>query len=172
MKLLLLIMIALVLSNCRPILNTYGGPQGIPGTPGINGHSALIRQDEAAENLCFNGGTVLNTGVDLNNNGLLELEEVMQTSVVCSGSNGSNGSPTPFTPTAIINPCGNAPGIYDEIFLKLANGMLIASFSDNANGKNTRFSVLYAGSYYTTDGDNCSFKVDANGNIYDESKQY
>lgn len=92
-----------------------------------------------------------------------------------NGSNGTNGHdgsdapPTAFTPVGLINPCGDAPGVYDEVFLKLANGMVIASFSDSANGKNTRFSVLVPGTYVTTDGDSCVFSVDASGNIYNEN---
>jgi hypothetical protein len=50
---------------------------------------------------------------------------------------------------------------YDEVFLRLSTGVILASFSDNANGLNTRFSVLTAGSYQTTDATGCRFNVNA-----------
>jgi hypothetical protein len=77
---------------------------------------------------------------------------------------------TPFTIVGLINPCGDAPYIYDEIFLKLANGTIIASFSDDIYGTNTRFSVLAPGTFMTTDGDRCIFSVNAAGQIYNERR--
>lgn len=67
--------------------------------------------------------------------------------------------------TAILDPCGNAAGIYDEVLLKLSDGKILASFSDNSSGKNTRFSIIPAGSYVTTDGSSCRFEVNASGNV-------
>lgn len=61
--------------------------------------------------------------------------------------------------TKLIDPCGNGVG-YDEIFLRTTTGKIIASFSDNASGLNTRFSELTAGGpYSTTDGTGCTFSV-------------
>lgn len=60
---------------------------------------------------------------------------------------------------SIIDPCGDAAGIWDEVFLQLSDGTLLASFSDNAAGQNTRFSVLTNGNYVTTDGSNCHVHV-------------
>lgn len=94
------------------------------------------------------------------------------------GNNGSNGTPgvsappTDFTPVGIEDPCGDAPDIYDEVFLRLANGTLLASFSDDANGDNTRFSILDPGTYTTTDGDNCTFTVTSSYAIINESHHY
>jgi len=91
-----------------------------------------------------------------------------------NGTNGQNGQDgqdaviNGFTIVEIINPCGNSPSVYDEVFLKLSNGQIVTSFSDNANGNNTRFSVLEPGSYRTTDGDNCYFTVNSNGEIVNE----
>lgn len=65
----------------------------------------------------------------------------------------------------LVDPCGNGPG-YDEIFLRLSTGVIVASFSDNASGLNTRFSVLSPSdslAYITTDGTSCNFKVPATG---------
>lgn len=65
---------------------------------------------------------------------------------------------------AIYNPCGVQTAA-DEVFLKLTSGKYLASFSDNANGLNTRFSVLYDGTFRTTDASNCNFTVSGNGTI-------
>lgn len=67
---------------------------------------------------------------------------------------------------SIIDPCGDAVNVHDEVLLKLSDGKILASFSDTTAGKNTRFSVLTQGSYVTTDGSNCSFSVDASGNVH------
>jgi hypothetical protein len=67
--------------------------------------------------------------------------------------------------TEIVDPCGDGPG-FDEIFLRLGDGRLVASFSDNANGLNTRFSVLNPNDsqlYITTDATSCVFKLPASG---------
>lgn len=81
------------------------------------------------------------------------------------GEDGSDAPTSPFLPVEIVDPCGDAPGIYDEVFIRLANGTLLASFSDSANGQNTRFSVLVAGNYMTTDGSHCYFSVDGSNQI-------
>lgn len=67
--------------------------------------------------------------------------------------------------TGLIDPCGDALGKVDEILLKLSTGQILASFSDNSAGQNTRFAVIGPGNYSTTDGTNCHFTVDSNGNI-------
>lgn len=71
--------------------------------------------------------------------------------------------------TGTVNPCGDHPTRYDEVFIKVyqpstGTYQLVASFSDNANGLNTRFAILPAGGpYVTTDGDSCQFRVAADG---------
>lgn len=88
-----------------------------------------------------------------------------------NGSNGVNGedSESYFT---ILDPCGNAPGLNDQILLKLADGTVISSDRDNNGGKNTRLARLEPGTYLTTDGDNCTFSIDMQGNIFSESHTY
>lgn len=65
---------------------------------------------------------------------------------------------------SIKDPCG-AQGSYNEVFLKLSTGKYLASFSDNANGLNTRFSVLTDGNFVTTDGSHCYFTVSSGGTV-------
>lgn len=160
--------------------NGTNGIDGVNGLAGDNGYNSLVSL-VAGANSCSNGGTTLLTGLDLNRNNSLDTLEVMASAQICNGQNGADGedgvdgedaSLSGFTPIALVNPCGDAPGVYDEIFIKLANGTLIASFSENANGKNTRFVILTAGTYQTTDGDNCVFTLNNSGTITYESHSY
>lgn len=138
------------------------GPSGAPGTPGSDGApglpctvepgtgGALVRCPDGSSVFISNGLNGLN-GTNGHN-----------------GTDGQNAPPTVYTVVGLVDPCGDAPGIYDEVFLRLQNGTLIASFSDNSNGQNTRFSVIGQGSYVTTDGSNCYFSVDSNLALYNE----
>lgn len=168
------------------------GDRGDPGTSGSAGADGKQGQDgysivtsstqlEVGHVLCPTGGTLLRIARDLNRNGTLDnVDDNQLIATICNGADGSNGKDgkdgvdgqnapaSPFTPVAIIDPCGDAPGIWDEVFLRMSNGTLLASFSDSASGQNTRFSVLTAGSYVTTDNSHCYFNVDSNGAIYNE----
>jgi hypothetical protein len=65
------------------------GIQGIQGTTGTNGKNSLINTTtEAAGNNCVNGGVKIEVGLDLNNNGLLESNEInnSQTKYICQTS--------------------------------------------------------------------------------------
>ncbi len=74
-----------------------------------------------------------------------------------------------FIPVGLVDPCGDKSGVYDEVFIRMANNTLVASFSNNANGDYTRLSVLVPGTYITTDGDNCTFTVSEEYDIVNES---
>lgn len=150
------------------------GQDGVDGTNGTNGHNSLLSltRGTVSSAVCTSLNALLvKSGVDSNDNNVLENSEVNAASFVCDGQTGPQGPQGPAGPTgtyqiiSIIDPCGDASGIYDEVLLKLANGTIIASFSDNANGNNTRFSLIPAGSYVTTDGSNCHFSVDGSGNV-------
>lgn len=77
------------------------------------------------------------------------------------GKDGKDGldADTTYSVVEIIDPCGDAENVYDEVILKLGNGTYLASFSDNASGLNTRFGILPPGTYQTTDGTNCIFTL-------------
>jgi hypothetical protein len=66
------------------------GPQGPSGTNGTNGAPAvnsLVRQDnEPAGANCPAGGVRVESGLDLNGNGILDPNEVTETSYVCEAS--------------------------------------------------------------------------------------
>lgn len=74
------------------------------------------------------------------------------------GADGQDAELPPYAIVELIDVCG-AQGPHDEVLLRFANGQLLASFSDNTSGKNTRFSLLGPGSYITSDGTNCNFTV-------------
>lgn len=81
------------------------------------------------------------------------------------GERGETGPQGPAAILEVIDPCGDAPGVVDEILLRLADGSVLCSFSANASGQNTRLAILPTGSYVTSDGSNCNFTVNANGTI-------
>lgn len=152
---------------------------GVAGKDGTNGFNSLVALvSSPVGGVCVAGGTEVLTGLDVNANGLIDAgDSNLQSSTICNGvagadgqdgSDGQDAAPTAFTPVALLDPCGDFAGTVDEVLLKLSNGTVLASFSDNANGKNTRFGILGAGSYQTTDGSGCFFSIDANGDMYNE----
>ena len=154
------------------------GAQGAPGEAGFDGHDALIEVLPLAVS-CSAGGYSLLTATDSNSNGLIDSTDKNYSLVdVCNGLNGSNGANgndgqngTNGTNgiLAIVDPCGDKAGVHDEVLIRLSDGRLLASFSNNVNGDYTRFSILQAGNgYMSTDGSNCFFSVDANNQLFNE----
>lgn len=157
------------IDGCSNYHDGKDGRDGAPGTPGNNGsdgHNAVIKVNSIPNatvlpsSVCPAGGYEYVSATDLNDNGLPEVTETnYNVSVVCNGVKGDTGQdgqdgadghdgadapPTPYTMVGMIDPCGkqgsnSAP---DEVFILLANGQLIASFSANSNGNMTRFSSL------------------------------
>lgn len=87
-----------------------------------------------------------------------------------TGSQGPAGQSAPasqFSVVQVIDPCGKQSS-FDEVLLKLGDGTILASFSDNENGKNTRFSLLVPGNYVVTDGTHCYFTVNSHMEITNE----
>jgi len=159
------------------------GQTGQAGQNGQNGHSAAFSQGVADSSLCQNGGTVISLGVDLNDNGKLDPNEVTQIATVCNGLNGQNGAngtnghdapPSPFNIVSLLAPCAADPMHPTaselsnpdlEIFEKLQNGTILDSFSENISGYDTHFGVLSPGTYESTGAGNCIFSVDSAGII-------
>lgn len=166
-------------SHSQPICN---GLNGFNGTNGINGHNALVTimdSDNGGGSSCFNDGLTLFTGTDLNDNGNLEVDEVSHSKDVCSGINGVDGvdgedgqdginaDPSPFSITSKIDPCGQQSS-YDEIFLLLGDGTLIASVSKNVSGNMTRLSNITpppnsVQNWTTTDETGCGVTLSRDG---------
>jgi len=161
------------------------GPSGSPGISGSNGLSMVFTTVAADSISCPNGGSTILIALDTSGTGVLNTSDAeLQSATVCNGSNGSNGndgspgpigpsglpgtsaSPTPFSIVSLIAPCTQASSPWKEEILCLADGSLLASFSDNAGGLNTRFSLIPTGSYIDTDSSGCNFSVSSlpNGN--------
>lgn len=71
---------------CNGASGTSGQP-GAQGDAGVSGHNSLNKVTAEAAGLnCENGGSKIETGVDLDDNGTLDAGEVTATSYVCSQS--------------------------------------------------------------------------------------
>ena len=81
------------------------------------------------------------------------------------GSPGADGTHGQDAVLEVIDPCGDASGVVDEILLRLSDGSVLCSFSANASGQNTRLAILPPGNYVTTDGSACAFTVTQDGQI-------
>jgi hypothetical protein len=165
------------------------GLQGTAGTNGTNGHSLAFEFAPAPQ--CGTGGYTILEDLDLNDNGLVD-DGNISSATICNGAvgtagqngtngangsngtNGTNASITPFTPVSLLAPCADDPmhptadELADprlEVFLKLENGTILNSFSDNVSGYNTHFGVLSPGTYESTGATNCVFKLEPNGDI-------
>ena len=84
------------------------------------------------------------------------------------GPAGQDGADAPISPNniaSVIDPCGDAPGIVDEVLLQLASGELLVFFANNVNSDYGRLAIIPPGSYMTTDGQNCYFTVNADHSV-------
>lgn len=84
-----------------------------------------------------------------------------------AGHNGTNGTSSILQ---VINlrrdVCQESLVNFSEVIIKLADGTYLASFSDNVNGYNTRFTILVPNiSYQTTDGTNCRFMINSSNQL-------
>ncbi len=94
------------------------------GTNGINGNNSLINiVAEPAGSICSSGGFKIVSGIDLNNNGILDLPECQNTQYVCNGDDGdydkqirfmmySNMNNKSTSDTTIFGPPFATTGIY------------------------------------------------------------
>lgn len=159
------------------------GSNGSNGTNGSNGHNSLAVSTRFTSStaVCTAGsGIVVKTGTDSNDNSVLDSIEVQTTSVLCDGVQGAQGNtgatgsqglpgvdatPNQYDVVSLIFPCGQPVGVIKEVLLRLANGTIIASFSDNVNGLNTRLAIIPPGTYQDTDGTHCVFTVHSDGTV-------
>lgn len=146
------------------------GANGLSGDRGAPGLTTMVQQASADVSLCPAGGVVLNIGLDMNYDTILNLNEITSTAVICNGMS----NPSQFEPVGLVMPCVHDPmhptdsELADpsyEIFVKLSGGELLASFSDNVSGYNTHFALVPAGSFMSTGKTNCHFNVDNQGVI-------
>lgn len=65
--------------------NGKDGLPGVNGLPGTNGLNSLVAIFELPEHtLCRHGGLEIQSGLDLNNNSILEVDEIQSIGVICT----------------------------------------------------------------------------------------
>tara|TARA_R110002049_G_C9119525_1_gene558277 strand:+ start:768 stop:1373 length:606 start_codon:yes stop_codon:yes gene_type:complete len=77
-------------TGCSPEDGTDGlnGTNGIDGADGSNGYNGLIKTlVEQPGAICSNGGFSVQSGLDINDNGTLDTNEVSSTEYLCNGDN-------------------------------------------------------------------------------------
>ncbi|MBN8542619.1 MAG: hypothetical protein J0L82_19670 [Deltaproteobacteria bacterium] len=139
------------------------GDVGPTGPAGSNGHSMVFKTLEASVEQCGSqGGTIILMALDVDDEGIY-LPHLPQTTsaTLC---NGSTPSVTNYTPVEAIQPCGAGPG-FREVLLRLSNGQVLASLSNNAQGDMTRLAFLPDGTYMTTDSMSCRFSLSSAGQV-------
>jgi hypothetical protein len=168
------------------------GRQGDTGLAGQNGYSMVFSMTEATAAQCQAGGSIIVLAEDTNRNGVLDPgDSDFQTAVVCNGVDGATGSQgvqgvagqqgqqgaqgvqgqqgiqgaagASFTSADIIQPCTASSSPWKEVLLCLPDGNILADFSDNASGLDTRLSLIPPGTYQDTDNSGCVFNVAASG---------
>lgn len=162
------------------------GPKGDRGEIGRDGRPLLVETLPDAPG-CPAGGRTLLLGTDENANGQIDPDDGSLTSMeVCDGITGGTGAAgtagtdgvngidgtngvdavqSPYTPVDLISFCGDLSRTWAEVGMRLSNGTIIASMSDNVEGRNTRWVILRPGHYATTDGFNCAFTLNNDGSI-------
>jgi hypothetical protein len=129
------------------------GIQGVAGANGTNGLNALVKTTvEPAGANCVAGGTKVETGLDANNNGVLDLAEInaAQTTYVCNGSGGANGGVGTYSGNSILSNDTVSP-----LMRYIGNGQEGAFNCSNFNG------VLTGEHFYTnfTVPYNCTLQI-------------
>ena len=170
MKIFILISLALTLSGC--LFTPDDGTVNL----GKDGHNALIEM-VANDPHCPAGGDMILSGLDMNNNGVLDCTEVQYSADICNGVAGATGAvgPTgpvgqtgaagvnanvsPFLPVAAISPCGVNSSSYKEVLLGLANGDIYAEFTGGSSTSDVRNAFIPDGNYQDTDSSACNFSV-------------
>ena len=135
------------------------GSAGAAGPAGSDGHNVVFQAVAAGNNVCVAGGTTLLMALDVNNLGIYSASDPNQQSMtLCNGANGADGQTPAYAPVEPILPCGNTVA-YKEVLLRLNNGQVLASYSDNASGAMTRLVFLPDGSFMDTDNSSCTFSL-------------
>lgn len=73
------------------------------------------------------------------------------------GTDGVDGTDGADAVVEIVDPCGDDPGEFDEVLLRLSTGDLLAYFEDS--GGKRFLSLIGPGNYMTTDKQSCPFTV-------------
>lgn len=144
------------------------GSVGAAGPAGNNGHGLVFQTTAAPGSSCPTGGKIIMMATDTNDNGQFEVADSNHQSItLCNGANGADGAAAPvpaYSPVEPIMPCGNTVA-YKEVLLRLSNGQVLASFSENVQGLMTRLTLIPDGSYMDTDNSQCTFTLSTSGAV-------
>lgn len=171
------------ITSTQILCDGANGATGAAGPAGSNGYSMVFKVIPASLDECSAGGVTILMALDINRDGVFSTTDLNPQSIsTCNGVAGRDGrdgddgedgadgadgedgedgqyaSLPAYTPVAAIYPCGNTSA-YAEVLLRLQNGLVLSSFSDNTSGKMTRFTFLPDGQYMTTDNLNCRFQL-------------
>jgi hypothetical protein len=129
---------------------------GVQGANGSDGAGMVFETIAASPEQCGNGGALIMMAIDIDRSqSLTPADSSPQSILVCNGVN----APLPrFSTVQAIQACGDSMA-YREVLLRLANGQVLGSFSDNPNGKMTRLAFLPDGTYINTDNSGCVFTL-------------
>lgn len=168
------------------------GPPGPPGKDGLDGGSCTATYIPIGDPVLPKGGALITCGATLVlvSNGSDGLngqngQDGADGAQGPSGETGPQGDPgaqgdpgvgglqgepgvdapaSSYAIVGVVDPCG-PQSFYDEVFMRLTNGKLIALFTDNVHGDNPRLSQIGDGSFMTTDGTNCYFTISTSSGI-------
>ena len=177
------ISLTLLVSGC----GGGGDSTATPTSAGLNSVAAAVSAS-APVSSCRNGGVQVDTGIDTNGNGVLDVAEITNTQYVCNGDTGSSGL---STLVAISNEaaganCANGGDKVDAGLDTDGSGVLditevtttsyICNGADGSNGTNGLNSLVAAvpepaGTFCTYGGNKVSNGLDSNANdILDSSE--
>lgn len=90
LKLVCVAGLALSLYGCNDGTDGTNGTNGTDGTDGTNGLTTLISSTTVDPgDTCAAGGTLIQSGLDLNGDGILDASEVTSEQTICNGTDGS-----------------------------------------------------------------------------------
>ena len=132
------------------------GATGASGSSGANGLNMVFQTVAASQNSCPAGGLTILMAIDSDHSGTVtSSDQNFQSATLC---NGQNAPVLSYTPVEPIIACGNQVA-YKEVLLRLSNGQVLGSFSQDASGTMTRLSFLPDGTYMNTDTSGCIFSL-------------
>jgi hypothetical protein len=128
------------------------GSVGATGASGADGTSPILSLTQASSQECANGGWIVTVSGG-------------SSEPICNGAPGAAAAPSSgMTLVEFIAPCGLASSNWKEELLAFSDGSLLADFSDNASGSETRLALISDGTYEDTDDSGCVFTVSTAGN--------
>lgn len=136
------------------------GTNGANGSDGKDGNGVAFAVVNASAEQCPSGGSTILMATDVGNTGVYDVNASNQQSMtIC---NGQNAVAPAYTPVEPIYACGNNVA-YKEVLLRLSNGQVLGSVSDNTSGKMTRLAFLTDGNFVNTDNSGCNFSLSTSG---------